>query len=54
MFRALSAVYERQEPFIPERLIEEMDAIADGICDVLGSDCDVTEWQEKVRGTLYR
>jgi len=49
LYKALTAVYNKQEQYIPERLIEEMEAIAAGVCDVIGGDCDIAEWEQKVK-----
>ena len=55
--KALQAVYEKEEAFIPPRLLVEMDAIAAGFCDGLrrkapkavAEKCDVGEAAAAVR-----
>jgi hypothetical protein len=40
---AMAWVYEQELEYMPAYLIEEMDAMADGICHTLGAKCNVTE-----------
>lgn len=47
--RALEAVFERQYAYMPPRLLEEMDGIAEGLCRTIGDSCDLAEWKGMVR-----
>ena len=49
MDEALSWVYQNEEEYMPPRLIDEMNGIADGICMKLGGNCDVSAWLEEIR-----
>ena len=49
--KALDWVWEQEEKYVPQRLIDEMDAIAEGICSVLGDKCDVEDQKKMVRAT---
>ena len=41
--KAMEWVYQQEEKYMPAYLIEEMDAIGEGVCATLGSKCNVTE-----------
>ena len=45
----LSWVYKKEEQYMPQRLIDEMNGIADGVCMKLGDKCDVSKWLEDIR-----
>lgn len=45
----LSWVYKKEEQYMPQQLIDEMNGIADGICMKLGNKCDVNKWLEDIR-----
>ena len=47
--RALEAVFEKQLPYMPPRLLEEMDGIATGLCQTIGDSCDVDYWKAAAR-----
>lgn len=46
-FKAMSWVYGKEREFFPQRLVDEMDAIAEGMCSVL--ECDIEETKERIR-----
>lgn len=62
---ALDWVYEQENTMIPQRLIDEMEGIAQGLCDAQSAEaaqttkgreheqeqeaCDVTEWTTKIK-----
>jgi hypothetical protein len=49
--RALQAVWDAEEAFVPPRLKAEMDAIAEGMCSVLSARktaCDVDAWKTNI------
>lgn len=46
---ALSWVYQKEEEYMPQRLLDEMQGIADGMCLKLGNNCDSTFWLEEIR-----
>jgi hypothetical protein len=49
--KALNWVWEKEAQYVPQRLVDEMDSIAEGICSVLGDKCDVEENKKLVRAT---
>lgn len=46
---SMSLVYEHEKKYIPQRLIDEMDGIAEGMCSTLGQDCDVEMWKKQIK-----
>jgi hypothetical protein len=46
--QAMSWVYENEKSFFPQRLIDEMDAIAEGVCSVV-KDCDVEATKAQIK-----
>lgn len=42
-------VWEKEAKYVPQNLIDEMDGIAEGVCSVLGSSCNTTEWSNNVK-----
>lgn len=44
--KAMTWVYGKEKEFFPQRLVDEMDAIAEGMCSVL--ECDVEETKDKI------
>lgn len=46
---ALEWVYNNEEKYMPQDLIDEMDAIGEGICSALGPNCDVEEMKMMVK-----
>jgi len=46
---AMAWVYEQEEDNMPSYLIEEMEAIGDGVCNKLRGDCNVTEVQGMIK-----
>lgn len=50
MHEALAWVWEQQEQYTPQYLIDEMNGLGVGICDGLGTtNCDSNEWADKVK-----
>lgn len=49
MMRAMKWVYDQEEQYMPSYILEEMDGVADGLCNTLGSSCNATEWRETIR-----
>lgn len=47
--KALGIIYNIQEPFLPARLITEMEGIAEGLCNAVGPSCDLDSWKLKVK-----
>mmetsp|Transcript_42422 Transcript_42422/g.92310 ORF Transcript_42422/g.92310 Transcript_42422/m.92310 type:complete len:460 (+) Transcript_42422:25-1404(+) len=47
--KAMQWVYEQEEQYMPEYLLEEMDAIGAGVCHTLGGSCNTTEMAATVR-----
>jgi hypothetical protein len=45
---AMEWVYEQEVEYMPAYLIEEMDAMGEGICHTIGAKCNVTEMQAMV------
>lgn len=46
---ALQWVYEQELQYMPQDLVDEMDAIGEGICSALGPNCSVEEMQAMVK-----
>lgn len=46
---ALEWVYNNEEKYIPQDLIDEMNAVGEGICSVAGPDCDLEEMQGLIK-----
>ena len=46
---AMQWVYDEEEQYMPAYLIEEMEAIGEGVCSTLGDGCNVTAMQEQVK-----
>lgn len=46
---AMAWVYEKEEKYMPQYLIDEMEAIGQGVCHTLGKKCNVTEMVETVK-----
>jgi hypothetical protein len=46
---AMDWVYQNEEKFMPQALIDEMNAIGEGICSTLGGQCNVTEMQAMIK-----
>jgi len=53
VFRLAEAwVWEQEKQYVPSYLIDEMNGIAQGVCDSApGSGCNVTEWQQTIQAT---
>lgn len=47
--QALEWVYDKEEQYMPQDLIDEMNAIGEGICSVHSGKCDVAEMQALVK-----
>lgn len=46
---ALAALYDYQLPHTPQYLVDEMEAIADGMCHTFGPSCNITSMQNLVK-----
>lgn len=46
---ALQWVYDNEFKYMPAYLVEEMDAIGEGICSTMGADCDSTKMAQMVK-----
>lgn len=48
--KALAWVWQKQEQYTPQYLIDEMDGIAEGLCAAApAADCNVTQWAETIK-----
>ena len=52
--KAMLWVWNKEEKYLPQSLIDEIDGIAEGICSVLSKEdkkkeCDVKEWRDNIR-----
>ena len=45
----LAWVYEQEEQYMPQVLIDEMNGIADGLCMSLGKNCDPDVWRAQIK-----
>ena len=48
---AFAWVWQKEVSYVPKEIIDEISGIANGICDSLGSGCNVTDWTEKIQQT---
>ena len=46
---AMQYVYDQEDQYMPVALIDEMNGIAEGVCDTLGQGCNVTEWSIDIK-----
>lgn len=51
MYEALQYVYDKELQYFPPALVQEMDGIAEGVCDTLGAKCNLTEWKTLIKQT---
>ena len=47
MMEAMAWVYEQEKEYMPEYLMNEIDGIADGMCNTIK--CDAAEWKNTLR-----
>lgn len=51
--QAMWWVYQKEEQYMPQEFIDEMESIAKGVCSTLphlpGQACNVTEWDQKIK-----
>lgn len=45
---ALAWVWEKEQQYVPQGILDEMKGIADGVCSVVGHSCNTTAWYNDV------